>query len=94
MRWIAVAGLSLLVATCGQKGPLTLPEEEAVDLSMLPAQSGVAAPGTEFAAWRGTAVRARLRPSDLETGPAQRGASICLCGASSRSNVATPRRRV
>ena len=61
MRWIAVAWLSLLVATCGQKGPLTLPEEEAIDLSML---------------------------------PAQRCASICLCGASSRGNVATPGRRV
>ena len=27
MRWIACALLSVLVATCGQKGPLTLPDE-------------------------------------------------------------------
>ena len=28
MRWITCALLSLLAATCGQKGPLTLPDEE------------------------------------------------------------------
>ncbi len=28
MRWIACALLPVLAATCGQKGPLTLPEEE------------------------------------------------------------------
>ncbi|MCY4564554.1 MAG: lipoprotein [Gammaproteobacteria bacterium] len=30
MRWLACVLLSFLVATCGQKGPLTLPEEEAL----------------------------------------------------------------
>ena len=29
MRWLACVLLAFLVATCGQKGPLTLPEEEA-----------------------------------------------------------------
>ena len=29
MRWLACVLLSFLVATCGQKGPLTLPEDEA-----------------------------------------------------------------
>ncbi len=28
MRWIACVLLPVLAATCGQKGPLTLPEEE------------------------------------------------------------------
>ena len=28
MRWLACVLVSFLVATCGQKGPLTLPEEE------------------------------------------------------------------
>ncbi len=28
MRWLACFLLPLLAATCGQKGPLTLPEEE------------------------------------------------------------------
>ena len=29
MRWLVCVLLSVLVATCGQKGPLTLPEDEA-----------------------------------------------------------------
>ena len=37
MRWIIVAIFSLLVATCGQKGPLTLPDEESVARSSAPA---------------------------------------------------------
>ena len=29
MRWVIVILLSLMVATCGQKGPLNLPPERA-----------------------------------------------------------------
>ena len=43
MRWTAVALLSLLVATCGQKGPLSLPEEEAEALA--PCQPAIYARG-------------------------------------------------
>lgn len=33
MRWLAVALLSATVATCGQKGPLTLPEDDIASIT-------------------------------------------------------------
>ena len=38
MRWLAFVLLSFLVATCGQKGPLSLPEEEALHSAPAPGE--------------------------------------------------------
>ena len=45
MRWLACVLLSFLVATCGQKGPLTLPEDEA-------SEAAAVSEGPDFGVWR------------------------------------------
>jgi predicted small lipoprotein YifL len=33
MRWVMIVFLTMMVATCGQKGPLTLPPEHTLTAS-------------------------------------------------------------
>ncbi|MEQ8860625.1 MAG: lipoprotein [Pseudomonadales bacterium] len=39
MRWLAVTLIILQTATCGQKGPLTLPERPAAVTAVAPASA-------------------------------------------------------
>ena len=71
MRWLACVLLSFLVATCGQKGPLTLPEDEA-------SETAAVSEGPEFRGLAQVAPGSARERTDLRA--VRRGGGIIPAG--------------